>query len=535
MSVEYGPILDVMRQLRADGHQRVASNVRMTLEAFSSGSVTITRDGKEMGRAGMDGYMEWATGHLERVGEMDTPATDQAFINIGTTIVRGVVKNTSLGAAMEEPLTEGISVQIKTRKGGKEVAAPAKRQQRLKAGEEEPFQPPEIDPELETAPELPAPVGGAIGRQVYGYAIAYEETHSWWKGAGQRPRRWRGKELDELLDVCEPFAISRGWVAKPANKGVEDALEALEGVEFEGEAIVRPAIRDKPAAYLSDMLWRISSKGQYYAARRKRFLYPEEYCALYGWPMEHSVFDNLAAEGASTERVLWALTQGVMGTHASLMAAVAWAVNGAAGERVKAEFRGVGLNTVAMVWDAEKGSDSWDYVACYEGNPHVRWMHDTAWGTRHRCLYPKAEVNEVLPDGASINTSVISMRCQPWSYQNQTGIDNMEPAMSERYAAYKAVGENKPNVIIDEMLCRSWHNGMRIGWTRVEFLRDLALPCYCWAIVDCEAGNVMRSLACSHREIVIGVLPEYKEIMENELVKRGYKKVPRGGGGARSD
>ena len=44
----------------------------------------------------------------------------------------------------------------------------------------------------------------------------------------------------------------------------------------------------------------------------------------------------------------------------------------------------------------------------------------------------------------------------------------------------------------------------------------------------------MRSLACSHREIVIGVLPEYKEIMENELVKRGYKKVPRGGGGARS-
>ena len=96
--------------------------------------------------------------------------------------------------------------------------------------------------------------------------------------------------------------------------------------------------------------------------------------------------------------------------------------------------------------------------------------------------------------------------------------------------------KNKANwSCFDEMLCRSWHNGMRIGWTRVEFLRDLALPGYCWAIVDCEAGNVMRSLACSHREIVIGVLPEYKEIMENELVKRGYKKVPRGGRGARSD
>ena len=103
----------------------------------------------------------------------------------------------------------------------------------------------------------------------------------------------------------------------------------------------------------------------------------------------------------------------------------------------------------------------------------------------------------------------------------------MGPAMDERHATYKAVAEHKPNVIIDEMLCRTHHNGMRIAWTRVEFLRDLALPDYRWAIVDCEAGNSKKSLVCSHREIVFGVLPDYFKAMERELEINGYKKVPR--------
>ena len=528
MGTEHGLILDVMRQLRAEGHPYVSDNMRMAMEAFSAGNVKITRSGTVMGPAELQAYVEWASGHLERATGMDTAAARQLFTNVGTSTMRRIGKR-SLVLAMAEPLTAGVVIEMGLAKS-KVPLAPVRRRPKAEIAEKE-FRPPIVDPGLETAPELPMPRGNVGGRLVYGYATTYKETHAWWKGASHRPSSCRGEELDKLLDVCEPYVVSRGWVPPPANKGIRDALAELEGQEYKGEAIVRPKTKYKPAAYISDKLWRIHSSGQYYAAKRERFLLPEEYCALYGWPMEHAAFDNLADEGAETDRVLWALTQGVIGTHASLMGDVAWAVNEAAGEKVKAEFRGVGINTVAMVWDVEKGDDSWDYVACYEGNPYVQWMHDVAWGTRHLCLYPRAEKKEKLPGGARVNTSVNSYRCQPWSYQNRTGINGLGSAMNERYAAYQAVVENKPNVIFDEMLCRSWQSGSRIAWTRVEFLRDLTMPGYCWAIVDCEAGNIDKNQVCSHREIVIGVLPAYKEIVEEVLVRRGYKKVPGAGRG----
>ena len=321
---------------------------------------------------------------------------------------------------------------------------------------------------------------------------------------------------------CDVLTEARGWGTIRTTSAMRCALSALSGTIIKGEAFVRA--EGKVCELVNDKLWRLSSSGRFYSWNRQSFLFPEGNCALLEVPMTHDCFDNLAVEKVPVDRVNWAMSQGIHGFHNRLMGGIAFEVNDAADERVQAEFRGSGLNTTAMVWDVEYGRTNWDMVACYEGNPYVAWMLKKGWGDRVPTVHARAELPGDLPPGTRVNTSVNSLQCQPWAWKNIRGIESLNDALDERYAVYQTIKANNPNVIFDEMLSRAHMNGKRAAWERAEFLREKALPEYDWRILNSDAGNLPKSIMRSHREIAVGVLPQFTELVDEIVLSLGFTK-----------
>ena len=119
---------------------------------------------------------------------------------------------------------------------------------------------------------------------------------------------------------------------------------------------------------------------------------------------------------------------------------------------------------------------------------------------------------------------ILSLRCQPWSWLNRAGVAELESAVAERAAAYREVAQERPCLIIDEMLSRQRMGGLRVAWQRVEYLRELILPGYCWVVCDEDPGRSPLGWMCSHREIVIGVERAHVGLLEEVLGSCGFRR-----------
>lgn len=524
-----------MRSVYETGVCEVAPCVREGLESLANGTVIVYEDGKKLGAAFMAKHKEWAIGHIERLVE-EKPSDlrlYRAYHNISSSVVRGTAfAEDGFNVAVAMPVSEGRAISLAKpttarmhTKGASKGGPP-----RPRVNNKIPFRVPERMSELAEAPILDMCTTERRNRLSMGedLPILRKTSHVWWDGPRGRLTVDRGEELEWMMAECDPISESRGWGSIKATREINRALDALEGVSVEGEAIVQTEGGNYDL--VNDRLWRLSSTGQYFSWNRRSFLMPEGNCCLLEVPLNHECFDNLAREKVPVDKVNWGLTQGVHGFHSRLMGDIAWEVNDSVGERVQAEFRGCGLNTVAMVWDVQYGKSEWDIVACHEANPYVAWMLKKAWGERVTKVHERAELPADLPLGTRVNTSMNSLQCQPWSWKNIRGIESLNDALDERYATYKAIRLNKPNVIFDEMLSRSHMNGKRAAWERAEMLREKALPEYDWRILNSDAGNLQESMMRSHREIAVGVLPQFTELVDEVVLAHGFTK-----GGRRLD
>ena len=528
--------LDVMRAVYQSGKKDLAPCVEATLEAFAAGGVAATCDGVSVSQQKMKFQEKWARGQLTRLASesVDAMTRYRALHNLTTNIMRRTFPSQiKFKMAVKLPISDGWAVELKEReppekpgavqkhKGSPSVPAsqPRKRKRDI-------WEVPERLEALPEAPHLPPRSIRKRARAGNPTAEVWQSSHEWWKMPKSRPPRERGKELDGLMRDGDALTRARGWESTPPDAATRAAMLEHQGAKVDGEAIL--STMGKKSTLTSDKLPRMTAGHQLYAWKRGEVLYPEGHCGLLGLPMNHDCFDVLAAAGYTTERVNWAISQGLAEPHARLMGDAAWAVNAMSGEeRVQAEFRGAGLNTVAMVWDVEKGRQEWDIKATYEVTPGVAEMCKIAWQGRVGEVFERAEEPSELPPGTRVNTSVASLQCQCWCWANVRGYEKMNKATDERWAVYKQIKENQPNVIFDEMLSRSRMNGKGQAWERVEYLREKALPGYCWFIVECEAGKIRASFMRSHREIAIGVLPQYKVAVRGVLEAHGYRRVDR--------
>ena len=529
--------LDVMRVMYQSGKTDLAPCVEATLEAFAAGCVEATCDGVPVSQQKMEFQEKWAQGQLTRLASesVDAKARYHACHNLITNLMRRTFPSqVKFKVAVKLPISDGWVVKLKERDPPakpdavqKQIGSPCVPASQPRKRMREIWEVPERLEALPEAPYLPSRFTGKKARAGKGpSAEAWHSSHEWWKMPGARPSRERGKELDGLLRECDALSRARGWESTPPDAATRAAVLEKYGTEVNGEAIL--STMGEKSTLVSDKLPRMTADHQLYAWKRGEVLYPEGHCGLLGLPMNHDCFGALAAAGYATERVNWAISQGLAEPHAKLMGDVAWAVNDMSGEeRVQAEFRGAGINTVAMVWDVEKGRQEWDMIATYEVTPGVAEMCKTAWQGRVGEVFERAEEPSELPPGTRVNTSVASLQCQCWCWANVRGYEKMDAATNERWAVYKQIVKNQPNVVFDEMLSRSRMNGKGQAWERVEYLREKALPGYCWFLVECEAGQIPQSFMRSHREIAIGVLPQYKVAVRGVLEAHGYRRVDR--------
>ena len=530
--------LDVVRTVYQSGVKDLAPCVEATLEALAAGRVEATCGGVPVSRKKMELHEGWARGQLTRlaVGDVDARSRYQKCHNLMTNIMRRTFPaQVKYKVAVKLPVSDGWIVTVKGAPPsngpdavGKQTITPSVPASQPRGKKRDIWQVPERLEPLPEAPRLPTISARKRARVRRGEPVegVWQTAHEWWKMPKSRPPRDRGEELDGLLRECDALTRARGWEAIPPNAATRAAVKKRAGTKVKGEAIL--STMRKTSALKSDQLSRMTADHQLYAWKRQCVLYPEGHCGMLGLPMNHDCFAALAAAGYTAERVNWAISQGLAESQSSLLGDVAWAVTDAAGEgRVKAEFRGAGLNTVAMVWDVEKGRREWDMMATYEAAPGMAEMCKVAWQGRVGEVFERAEEPSALPPGARVNTSFVSLQCQCWCWANVRGYEKMDKATDERWAVYQQMKKNQPNVIFDEMLSRAHMCGKRQAWERVEYVREQALPDYCWFLVECEAGKLPKAFMRSHREIAIGVLPQYKVAVRRILESQGYRRVDR--------
>ena len=172
------------------------------------------------------------------------------------------------------------------------------------------------------------------------------------------------------------------------------------------------------------------------------------------------------------------------------------------------------------------GAAGWDFAVRVEANRAMAEMHDVAWAGRGFVELERAEDEVVLPAGVAPPTEVcITMRCQPWSMLFLDGISQLEKAMAERAAAYRAVRKLEPHIVVDEMLSRARMGGKRVAWERVEYLRERIFDGMCWFMLDSCPGGAAGSWSRSRRELAVGVLPRFVPAIEAALRAAGYVEV----------
>ena len=180
------------------------------------------------------------------------------------------------------------------------------------------------------------------------------------------------------------------------------------------------------------------------------------------------------------------------------------------------------MNTVAMVFDQRLRS-RWDYALRVEGNAENARVHDLCWGDRVLAVQERVESPVEMPAGVAPPLDcVLSLRCQPWSRLNRTGLDQMEQAINERAATYRSVSVIAPDVVVDEMLSRAHSGGQGLAWQRVEYVRQQAFGEMEWVVLDSDPGDGEREFARSRRELAFGYRPRFAAVVRAVLEAAGY-------------
>ena len=521
-------VLDVARAAYDAGATHVHDCVRAALTALSEGLVETTFRGEAMLPANLRDCGEWAKARLARLAlsAKTSDAQVKGYHNIGLNLARGIKTDVALKRLVAMPITPGRRVVLCGRRNGGEAEPTGKPVEPVRVRRPVPrraiqFKVPGYLDGLDPAPQMPDVWGDTVAEgEGYRGAKNWRDSHQWWTGMKPRERECRGEELDRLLRSCEPLYERRGWEPAGPTPEVKRAAVEIGDPDVAGEAVLNL----RGPELISDRLWRVTSDHQHFLWNRQRFPHPEETCVMGDLDPEHKAFDNMARAGVPTDKVMWGLSQMVHGYQTEIAGKIARAVTTAAGEeRVQAEFRCCGINTVAMKWDEMWGSDAWDISACYEANPYVAWMHDEAWGDRVKNRFERAETIPNISE--RVNVAFDSTRCQPFCQMNIRGINDLERAQAERQAVYAANAASDPNVIFDEMLSRMHMAGISEAWRRTEYIREQVLPGYRWIIFDCDPGDLNDTWMCSRREIACGVKPEYVGVVERILRENGFKRL----------
>ena len=120
---------------------------------------------------------------------------------------------------------------------------------------------------------------------------------------------------------------------------------------------------------------------------------------------------------------------------------------------------------------------------------------------------------------------MLSLRCQPFSYLNRYGAEQLGPAINERFAVYRQVARLQPMIIFDEMLGRERMGALGQAWEHVEYLREVCFPEYQHMVLATDPGCQPAGFTNSYREIVVWMLKGSTFDLEGWLVGRGWVKA----------
>ena len=349
--------------------------------------------------------------------------------------------------------------------------------------------------------------------------VHWRSSHVWFTDRCARPLRDRSEELDQLLDRVADLVIRRGWATLPLPSVVVNFLSNTEVPT--GEHVVSYSMAR--ARLQSDRLYRISSRYLYCLARRYRRIFPEELSLLYDWPVNSPILRVLSDLGMPTSIVLRMLSWGIHGSTLRWMSELIRDVCGHYGVAARVVFYGVGLNTMAAVMNEVLGVNGWVYEASFEANPIVYSIHKAIWGGVVRHQFRRAE--RAISVTLNMNIAVLSLRCQPFSFLNRYGAEQLPPAINERFAVYRQVARLQPMIIFDEMLGRERMGALGQAWEHVEYLREVCFPEYQHVVLATDPGCQPAGFTNSYREIVVWMLKGSTFDLEGWLVGRGWVKA----------
>ena len=523
-------LLDVARVLTARGLKQWTS-VRELIWLLLSRRVEVWDGVRHLRASHLALCYRWAECHRAMVvlGARLPAVARKALLNLARTFVHGVAASSNIRTAFREAVTGGRRVECRGAFGDvasvgvfvlPESVSSATRVRGRRLGGE-----PDYLTGLPAAPRLPE--ASVDWMDFDGKAVrvvsCWKSSHRWFRRGGSRPIRDRSAELDSLVSGLAPLVAQRGWPETPLTPTLLRGKSQLAPPAAGHEVVF--GSKDGKLSYRSDRLWRLTKRYVYALLRRGRVVYPEEVCALLSLSPYHSLLDRLSL-GFKPQAVVRALTQGVHGGHSGDISDLFAAVAGLDGRLVRAMFVGSGVNTVAMNLDERLGSAGWEYVARVEANPSMAYMHDVAWAGRGFAALERAEDEVRLPEGVAPPSEVcITLRCQPWSWLCIDGISQLERAVAERAAAYRAVRALDPEIVVDEMLSRARMGGKAVAWERVEYVRESIFERMVWFLLDADPGSGADVWSCSRRELAVGVKPRYVHVVTDVLRSAGYVPV----------
>ena len=118
----------------------------------------------------------------------------------------------------------------------------------------------------------------------------------WYTDRDARARRCRGEELDKLFEGVYDLVTARRWDRVELPPRARELIDRMD--EPRGEQVLSYNL-GKPK-YVSDRIYRISSKYLYCLPLRQRVIYPEELSLLYEWPVDSPILSTLSKLGVPT-------------------------------------------------------------------------------------------------------------------------------------------------------------------------------------------------------------------------------------------
>lgn len=361
---------------------------------------------------------------------------------------------------------------------------------------------PIVDPLLVRCPSVPA---------------SWRSRHMWFTDRVSRSRRCRGEELDYLFEGVRDVITARGWarIELPARASLLiDEMDEPDGEQVLSYNLCKPK-------YISDRIYRISSKHLYCLQMRMRVVYPEELSLLYEWPVDSPILTTLSKLGVPSSLVLKMLSWGVHGATERQIASLVHFVCDSMGEEKRVAFYCCGVNTMAAIFNEVFGAGKWVYEAAFEANPWVFRLHRAIWGEVVRHCLERAEAPPTVR--LDYNTAIATNRCQPFCYLNLKKMEQLPGALDERFAIYEQISKQQPLLVVDEMLGRDRMGSLAEAWEHAEFLREYWFTGYRFYILVTDPGCRKGGWVNSYREIVFGVRSDVKADVKAWLTANGYR------------